>query len=71
MEKILALTQDHGSRGVAAGLRLCQHAGPFDGVEGEVGTGFLFEFEPVAPGREFVGPGLDGINVASRLVRNE
>ena len=71
LQKILALPQDHRSRGVSAGLRLGQHAGALDRIEGEIGAGLLLQLESVPPGGEFVGPGLDGIDIAAGLVRDE
>ena len=46
LQKILALPQDHRGRGLAAGLRLGQHARAFDGVEGEIGPAFCFSSKP-------------------------
>ena len=40
-------------------------------IEGEVGAGFLLQFETMPPSGEFVGPGLDGIDVAAGLIRHE
>ena len=71
LQKILALPQDHGGRGLSAGLRLGQHARAFDGVEGEIGAGLLLQFEAVPPGGEFIGPGLDGIDIAAGLIGHE
>ena len=34
-------------------------------------AGLLLQLEAVPPGREFVGPGLDGIDIAARRVRHE
>ena len=71
LQEILALPQDHGGRGLSAGLRLGQHARAFDGVEGEIGTGLLLQFEAVPPGGEFIGPGLDGIDIAAGSIGHE
>ena len=71
LQEILALAQDHGGGGRTAGLRLGQHARALDGIEGEVGAGLLLQFKAMPPGGEFVGPGLDGIDIASGLVRHE
>ncbi len=56
---------------MAAGLRLGQHARALDRIEGEVGAGFLLQLETMPPGGEFVGPGLDGIDITAGLVRHE
>ena len=58
-------------RGRSAGLRLGQQRRAFERIEGDVGAGLLLQLETVSPGREFVGPGLDGIVIAARLVRHE
>ncbi len=71
LQKILALPQDHRGSGVSAGLCLGQHAGALDRIEAEVGAGFLLELEAVPPGGEFVGPCLDGIDIASGRIRHE
>jgi hypothetical protein len=71
LQKILALLQDHSGRGRSAGLRLGQHARALKRIQGEVGAGPLLELEAVPPGREFVGPGLDRIDVAAGGVRHE
>ena len=65
------MLQDHGGRGLSAGLCLGEHARALDRIEGEVSTGLLLEFEAVPPGGEFVGPGLDRIDMASGLLRHE
>jgi len=44
---------------------LGEHARAFDRVEGEVDAGSLLEFESAAASREFIGPGLDRIDMAS------
>ncbi len=71
LEKVLALLQDHGGRGLFAGLCLGEHARALDRIERKVSTCLLLEFEAVPPGGELVGPGLDRIDIASRLVRHE
>ena len=71
LQKILALPQDHRGRGLSAGLCLGQQARAFDGIEGEIGAGLLLQLEAVPPGGEFVGPGLDGIDIAAGLVGHE
>ena len=71
LQKVLALPQDHGGGGLSAGLRLGQHARAFDRIEGEVGAGLLLQFEAVPPGGEFVGPGLDRIDIAAGGVGHE
>src|SRR3982074_2458237 len=71
LQIFLALPYDDSGRGVSADLSLRQHARAFDRVEGKVDAGFLLELESVPPGREFVGPGLDRIDVAPGLVRDE
>ena len=71
LQKILALPQDHGGRGLSAGLRLGQHARAFDGVEGEIGAGLLLQLETVPPGGEFIGPGLDRIDIAAGAIGHE
>src|SRR5712672_825004 len=63
LEKVLALLEDHGGRGLSTGLRLGEHARAFDRIEGKIGAGLLLEFEAVPPGGEFVGPGLDRIDM--------
>src|SRR5664279_1647148 len=71
LQKILALPQDHRSHHVAPGLRLGEHASALDRLEGQIGAGLLLQLESVPPGCEFIGPGLDGIDIASGLVRDE
>src|SRR6266404_4800087 len=71
LQIFLALPYNDCGRGVSAELRLRQHARAFDRVEGKVDAGFLLELESVPPGGEFVGPGLDRIDVAPGLVRDE
>jgi len=71
LKKILALLQVDRGRGVSARLRLRKQARALNGIEGQVSTGFLLELESVPPGREFVGPGLDRIDMTSDLVRHE
>src|SRR5450631_1616169 len=66
-----ALLQDDGGCGRSSGLRLGEQARALDRVEGKVGAGFLFELESVPPGRKFIGPCLDRIDIASGCVRDE
>src|SRR5229473_3259161 len=71
LKVFLALLQDDGGRGRSAGRRPGEQARALDRVEGQVGAGFLFELKSVPPGRKFIGPCLDRIDIASGCVRDE
>ena len=65
------MPHDYRRSGRPAGLRFGQHARTFDRIQREVSAGFLLQLKPVTPGREFVGPGLDGVDITSRHLRDE
>ena len=46
LQIILALPQDHRGRGLSAGLRLGEHAGALDRIEGESAPAFCFSSKP-------------------------